>query len=616
MSRAVIKKRNIKDKLKGNANKGGTRLKKILFYVFSIIAIAVTSLYLYGVYNFEDIIKQRITELYSESAVSKYYSLEYEKVRIGLFSSNLKIYNVNFTPKTKTQESYFTKNGSIAVKLKSIKLNDFDVRKFLVSNKITVGKILFDRVDVNLTKNAKVFHPFAFIEKKEKNDSLKIEVNIEEFQLTGASFSVVDIKNTKNATLFDELDVDLSSLAFKKNEEGFELLLKKLEIALKDISHKAENGVDINFELLHILTSDIELIKNADGLTYSNSNSSIELENSKVITTDKVYVITAKSIYYDEIKNQLIVSKSAIKPLITRKEFIAKYKYQQPIYDVEISDIRVDDINIEKLKKLEGVFANHVDINDVKVHFFKDKHKPLDPNIFPNYLAQNIFGIKIPINIESVDASKVDVFVELVQQNSKISKIDVNDISLTLKNIQNKYKKQKLRLSAKGKIHYAIPFKVDLTFSYSRNYFSYKGELFKSNLQKIAKPIASFAPVKVNNGQINSLKFKGVANRTKSEGEMTFLYNNLNIEIERAEKNNTKVSDHLLSIVANTVMNSSNPIKPGLPARKVDFVFHRDMNKGFMNLFIKSVLTGAKESVLPSKGNRKKYRLAKKKNRH
>ena len=140
--------------------------------------------------------------------------------------------------------------------------------------------------------------------------------------------------------------------------------------------------------------------------------------------------------------------------------------------------------------------------------------------------------------------------------------------------------------------------------------------MFSSNLKKIAKPIASFVPVKVNNGQINSVKFKGIANRTKSEGEMTFLYDNLNIEVDRVEKYNTKVSDHLLSIVANSLINSSNPIKPGLPARKVDFVFHRDMNKGFINLLIKSVLTGAKESVLPSKENRKKYRLEKKKNRH
>ncbi|OYT11987.1 MAG: hypothetical protein B6I18_02205 [Bacteroidetes bacterium 4572_112] len=616
MGKAVVKSKKNKAKHKVQASKGNSRLKRILFYVFSIIAIAVTSLYLYGVYNFEDIIKQRITELYSASVVSKYYSLEYEKVRIGLFSSNLKIYNVNFIPKIKNQESYFTKNGSIAVKLKSIKLKDFDIGEFLVSNKITVGKILFNKVDVNLTKNAKVFHPFAFIEKKENNDSLKIEVNIGEFKLQGASFSVVDIKNTKNATLFDELDVDLSSLAFTKNEKGFELILKKLEIALYNISHKAENGADISFELLHILTSDIELTKDDNGLTYSNSNNSIELKNPRVITADKVYAISVKSIYYDEIKNELKVSQSTIKPLISKKEFIAKYKYQKPMYDIEIDDIRVDDIDIEKLKKLEGVFANHVDINAVKVHFFKDKHKPLNPKNIPKYLAQNIFGIKIPINIKSVNANNVDVFVEIVQQDSKHSKIDVNDLSVSLKNIQNKSKKQKLSLFAKGKIHNEIPFKLDLVFSYSKNYFSFNGELFSSNLKKIAKPIASFAPVRVNNGQINSVKFKGIANRTKSEGEMTFLYDNLNVEIDRVEKYNTKVSDHLLSIIANSVINSSNPIKPGLPARKVDFVFHRDMNKGFINLLIKSVLTGTKESVLPSKGNRKKYRLEKKRNHH
>jgi hypothetical protein len=49
-----------------------------------------------------------------------------------------------------------------------------------------------------------------------------------------------------------------------------------------------------------------------------------------------------------------------------------------------------------------------------------------------------------------------------------------------------------------------------------------------------------------------------------------------------------------------------------MPIRKVNFDVERDMNKGFINLLIKSVLAGAKESVMPSRKNRRKYRKMKK----
>jgi hypothetical protein len=49
-----------------------------------------------------------------------------------------------------------------------------------------------------------------------------------------------------------------------------------------------------------------------------------------------------------------------------------------------------------------------------------------------------------------------------------------------------------------------------------------------------------------------------------------------------------------------------------LPPRIVQFHVARDMNKGFINIILKSLLNGLKETMIMSKENRKAYKAAKK----
>ncbi|HUM48153.1 MAG TPA: hypothetical protein PLD84_14580, partial [Chitinophagales bacterium] len=58
-----------------------------------------------------------------------------------------------------------------------------------------------------------------------------------------------------------------------------------------------------------------------------------------------------------------------------------------------------------------------------------------------------------------------------------------------------------------------------------------------------------------------------------------------------------------MAFAANTAVASSNPA-PGQPARMVNFHMDRDMNKAFVNVVIKSILDGLKETIIMSKENR------------
>jgi hypothetical protein len=62
-------------------------------------------------------------------------------------------------------------------------------------------------------------------------------------------------------------------------------------------------------------------------------------------------------------------------------------------------------------------------------------------------------------------------------------------------------------------------------------------------------------------------------------------------------------------------LNSSNPVSSDLPPREVKFSIERDMTKGFVNVLIKSILNGLKETMIMSKDNRDTYKASKKKSK-
>jgi hypothetical protein len=152
-----------------------------------------------------------------------------------------------------------------------------------------------------------------------------------------------------------------------------------------------------------------------------------------------------------------------------------------------------------------------------------------------------------------------------------------------------------------------------LGFNYIQPQFTIDGLFKKFNLTDLNPVIEAFAPAKINKGVIDEIAFSGIGKRANAEGTMKFLYHDLEVDLDL--KNQAKWKNSVLSFAANTVVASSNPGSADLPPKIVKYNFERDMNKGFINVVLKSALTGIKETVMMSKENKKTYKEDKKKAR-
>jgi len=589
------------------------KFKKIIFSILFIISILLGGFLYYTTINLNRIVTENIISIYNQSQLNEYYSLEFKKLKINIIDRKIKILHVSFKPRKDIKPQFFKDNGSMSIHIAEITLNNTDILKIVSDNIINVDELLINESDIELFNISSHFKPFSFIKPKVKNDSLQLEISLGEIQINDARLKYITDSTNPNGTSFKNFNFNIENFNFKKDLSSVMMSLSSMKTSLEEAVYNNKKGINIDLERLSVEINNFSITNSIEKFNYNYKSFLIKLQKPSFTTKDKLYSVTSESITIDELSRTLSMDNIKIIPLLSKKDFVNKYKYQKIRPEISLNKVRLVNINYRNLFDYSDFIADSLVISGGDINLYKDKQKPFNKNNFPNYLARQIFSIKLPIKIDVVEASDIDIYFSAKQPNNLISKIEIQIDDAKLNNVQNIKPNQQLGLNAVGKIHNSVPFDIQLQFDYSKDVFSFKGNVYKSDLSTLQKPIRSFIPVEIKSGILKSMKFSGHTSRTTSKGNMIFLYNDLNIEIQNNNKAKKKgFQNLLLSTAANTIMLSNNPVHADAPPRKVKFEVARDMNKGFINILIKSLLSGMKESLLPSKENRKQYKEVKK----
>jgi hypothetical protein len=594
------------------AKKKISKRKKIVSGIVIALFLIVASALFYINSNFNTLISSKIYTLYNQSEASNYYNLHFDKLRVNLVNMSIRVYGVHFYPRKEDHPNFFQENGSLEVEIGKIVLKDADVIDFLSSNNISIDAFKVKNTKISIYKTSENFHPFAFIKKENKNDSLQISIQIADININKAE--LIYYRNTKYNTKnsFDNFNLEVAQLSLVKNE-SFNFSFNKLMASLNDISYQGDKGIYVSMKQFQFGVSNFQSQSDKGKFDFSFNDLFFQLSKPKLVTTDSVYTISAEKVLIDKSRKRMTISNANLHPNLSKEAFTNRFKFQKLRPELSIQNIQLTNIDFSRLVNNKGIFADSLIISSGQANLFKSKLKPLNKQKFPQYLALQINSIKYPLHIGVVTAKQVDIDFTLEQKNGQLSHVEINKLQGKLLNVQNQTSKQKLHLIAKGNLENSIPFSANLAFSYTQDRFSYSVEVYKSNLRSISKMIHSFAPVTIKSGNIERIKVRGIATRTDSRGEMTFVYNDLNIQIDQEEENiKKKIGSHILSFAANTYILSNNPTDANLPPRKVHFIALRNMNKGFINLLIQSIMSGVKETVLPSRDNRQRYKQVKK----
>jgi hypothetical protein len=451
------------------------------------------------------------------------------------------------------------------------------------------------------------------IEEKSKKKSMGAFM-LNEFQLIDAAFHVTNSFKQREFRIKD-FNISLHDLQLNQQPGEYFASFDQITLAVGEFNGELQKGAlkHLGFKDFKIGIDTLSLQLTLDTILYRFHDFNTGMRDLDIQTADSLLHVTMKSFDLSYEDKSIKLKDVSFKPNVSHAVLQSKHKYQNTEFSGSVGKLELNKINFDSLIYAQKLFIDEIELDHVKAAIFKDKTKPMDSTRRPVYLGQTVAAISLPLFIKHVKATDVELENTERKPDSTEAKVNITKAKLEVTNITNLSTTSGLVMRADAYINGKAHFKAALTFSYQKPQFTFEGEVKKFDLPDLNALIQAYTPAKINKGVSDEISFSGIAEQTKASGTMKFLYHDLEVDLELHEQAKWKSS--VLAFAANTALHSSNPNSSDLPSREVKFQIERDVTKGFVNVIIKSILNGLKETMIMNRENRKEYKDTRKKSK-
>ncbi len=585
--------------------------------VIAVLAVLIlATIYIYR--NFNNILSKALYSSFNESVISDVYELKFENLQVNPFNGSIRVFNATFLPREKPLKEYPYINSSLSLKTETLLLEEVDIRTLLRENRLILNNVYIAKPEIEFLLNGTrhLMLPFKDttavepIENEEKKRPIE-SFTLRKFHLEDASFHSIN-SNKEREFRIKGLSILVNDLQIEQQLGEYLASVQDATLSIENLNGDLEkDGVKrLSFDDFEIMFEAASAQLAIDTAVYRFDNFSTKLKNLNIQTRDSIFQVTMNSFDLSYRDESITLKEVSFKPNVTHAVIQSKYNFQHTEFSGSIGLLEFKKVNFDSMLYAQKLFVDEIALNDVKAAIFKDKTKPMDSTRFPAYLGQTISAIKMPFLIKKVKIGSVELENSERKPDSTVAVVKINKGKVEVKNITNLASKEILDIEADAYINGKVRFKAHVGFNYSKSQFNFEGKIDAFNLPDLNLLIQAYTPAKINKGVADEITFSGVAGDKSAAGTMRFLYHNLEVDLEL--QNLAKWKSSVITFAANTALLDSNPMEGETVPREVKFTIQRDMNKGFVNVIIKSVLNGLKETMIMNKENRKAHKEAKK----
>lgn len=549
--------------------------KKILIWTGGIILILVLGISLTSRYfanKFKPLIKAQIKELVLRSTDSLYH-IEFSSIRINLLTANASLTEVKVIPDTQVFKKLIAlkkaPNNIYYVELEKLGIRNFHLFRLLRHRKLNISQLRLDNPNVVMINKQ-----FDFNEDKlprpNKSPYDYISGYLKEFRIHTIDFSNIRFKYINNNKAKPEMDS-----------------VKNLNVTLKDYLIDPHSATD---------KSRLYLLKDVK----------INLNNYTFATPDSLYHLNLNQLDFSAASGKLNIKSFSLIPRYDEMRFGQILGYSKDRYEIQMSDISLDGINLPVYILKQELFAREMNIANGSVAVFNNnslaKKNTEKIGRYPHQLLQKV---EAKLNISKLNLSNVNIsYSEFDRDSRQKGTISFENTSGSFSNVTNtpKYKSINPFMTASLTSYLMGKGKLDVNFKFDLNAkdgaFSYSGVLGPMegrSLNRITRPLGM---VEVKSGTVKKLEFLIDANDRKASGLMKFQYNDLSVNLLKREEGESRlVRQGWMSFLANAIiLNPNNPDSSGI---LITAAIHeeRKKNGSFFSFIWRSLLQGIKHSV-------------------
>ncbi|REC75378.1 hypothetical protein DRF60_15725 [Chryseobacterium elymi] len=546
----------------------------------------------------------------------------------------LTVHNTGIRPQKAERKMNFEVN------LEDVRLNNLSVlvnkpdgsRLFFAKTlNVKVNQLKFDKITAKevIPVGYKDFH----FSGKDIQYSNHRNFAVESFALNPTSGEIRNLILSPGTPAVERGSMDLRTRHIAFNINKFEFIERKLNLDLKDLLVENINGTikapedkikkktgpgiiqSVIVRKMTVKNSDIVYDKGMQPLALHDLNATVNAieiarkSNSQGLSLKiKDYFLTTRNFAYKTQfynlsvgllklnKNKIQVNNFAMKPLVSRAQFIRMIPVERDLYDLKAVKITADG-SWDLFSDNKSINASNVTVLAADANIFRSKIPKDDPKIKPLY-SRLLWSIKIPMTVNNLDLkNSVLVYEEDTPESAGPGKLTFSSFNMNVKNLNSaktKGKSTKVDIRINCSFMNLAPLSVNWGFDVAdhNDGFSISGKTSDLPVSGINPFIRPYLHVTATSGTIQEMLFNFKGNPAGINGTFNLKHKDLKIAVLNKDNREKK---GVLTAVANLFIKSNSEKFPEAVA--VENV-ERDPTKSFFNLFWKGIEQGLKKTLI------------------
>ncbi|MDR6921493.1 MULTISPECIES: hypothetical protein [Chryseobacterium] len=546
----------------------------------------------------------------------------------------LVVHNTGVQPKKSEKKLDFEVNlDGVKLNNASVQINKPDGNRLLYAQSLNlnINQLKFDKVTASEVIPVG-YKDFLFSGKNiQYSNHQDFTVGSIALNPKGGELRNILLKPGTAATGKTTMDMKTNLVAF--NIDKFEFVNRKLNLDLKSVLIENVNGTvkagenkpekktgpgmigSVKIQKISFKNSSIVYDKGKQPLAFHDLNATVNAveitpkpNNQGLDLKVKDYFLTTRNFTYRTEfynlsvgllklnKNKVQINNFAMKPLVSRTQFIRMIPVERDLYDLKASQITADG-NWDLFSNQKSINASNVTIQTADANIFRSKIPKDDPKVKPLY-SKLLRSVKIPVLVHNLDLkNSVLVYEEDTPESAGPGKLTFSNFNMNVKNLNSaKTKGKPTRVDIKINCSFMnlAPLSVNWNFDVAdqNDAFAISGKTSNLPASGINPFIRPYLHVTATSGTIQEMLFSFKGNPAGLHGTFNLKHQDLKIAVLNKHNHEKK---GVLTAVANLFLKSNSGKFP--EAVDVEGV-ERDPTKSFFNLFWKGVEQGLKKTLI------------------
>lgn len=549
-----------------------SRPVRILVVILLIVLGAVGS---WQFYKYK-LIRSEVKKAVDKSS-NGLYAIHYDNIEVDEAAGYLYVTNIRIVPDTALYKKMVADKTNPPLLLQ-LTIPELKVTGVKTPRALLESKIEGRRVDI---KNAVVEFYYA----KKPKDTTDTAPALEMYEQILGNLKLIQA---------DTVSVENTSLAF------IDIRNNKRMIEASGISL---NMQDILIDSLH---------SNDTSRFFFAKKIAVTAEKANIKNKQGNYIYHFNGIAFNTASRSFTIKNIQIEPQFGEAEFARVSRLQKDRFNFSFSGVSLNNINLPELMN-ESVMADELLIKQSNFKIYRDISYPHDKNNrVGTYPHQQLMDMPIYLSIRRINFPSL--FIEYKEKNPKSGysgKVRFEKANAVINNVTNIASEIKSNnncvVTFNARFLDVVPLQAKLVMQINdrEGRFSIRGTAKNFDATKLNVVLKPMALAEVKRGCVNSMDFNFNCTNYASDGELTLLYDDLNMTLLKKDSINNKIEKKgLASLVANIVIKNANPLRKQ-HIRKAEVHYKRDTNTAIFNLIWQSILTGTKESVGMKTGDSK-----------